>query len=316
VNAVKDGDLLGGDGLGGVVDFDVEVAEALEVVAQAAIAFVEEIFVHCAFLKDGDDAAHALRIDLCAFNHHANGGALVSGEAEVFTMLVRQVGLGLEFDVRLETVLLLVVAQDAVESTVGGVVVDGSAGTKVGVVAELFRGHAGAACDLDGADSCLRSRDDPKGDVDELFFGVGGEGVSDGGLAEAVVGKCAAHLREGAGKLVVGVARAWAELAGALELGVDGGAFCAVDGDGADEGARRAAKGEGDAVVERRTRRPGLTRRVRWQRAGGGCCECRLLGAARPLPGEDGLGAERGDRVRYTFKCDAANGTALPASER
>ena len=82
------------------------------------------------------------------------------------------------------------------------------------------------------------------------FCSGGSDGIRDGRLAESVVGKCAVHLGNGAGKLVGGVARAWIELAGALELCIDGGAFGSVDGDGADKGARLAAEGESDAIVE------------------------------------------------------------------
>ena len=48
-------------GLGLVIDLDVEVALALEVVAQAAVAFVEQVFVDAAFFKDGDEVLDALR---------------------------------------------------------------------------------------------------------------------------------------------------------------------------------------------------------------------------------------------------------------
>ena len=49
-----------------VIHLDVEVAEALIVVAQPAIALVEQILVDAALFKDGNDALDAFRADACA----------------------------------------------------------------------------------------------------------------------------------------------------------------------------------------------------------------------------------------------------------
>ena len=297
-----------------MVDLDVEVAEALKVVAQAAVAFVEQIVVYRAFLKDGDDVTQAIRIDFCALNHYADSGALIGGEAKVLAMLIGQVGFGFEFDVGLEAVLLLVVTQDAVESAVGRVVVDCCAGTKVGVVAELIERHAGIARDIDCANAGLGPGDDMECNVDELFFRVGCLDIVDGGLAESIVGEGAAHFGEGAGELVAGETRAGIKLAGALELRIDGCALCAIDGDSADKGARSAAKGDGDAIVEGRC--VGLDGIVK---AGG---EQFTEAGAKVIFAHwrtFGLGQMAGKREEpiggNSFKADATDGNALPARE-
>jgi hypothetical protein len=148
-----------------------------------------------------------------------------------------------------------------------------------------------------------------------LFLWVGCEGVCNSGLAEAVVGEGAVHLSEGASELGGCVASAGVEPACTLELRVDGGALGSVDGDGADEGARVAAKGDGDAVVE------------------GGCvgldgvveagskelteaAAYRIFVEGRAFRLREMAGKRSEAIGRYTFECDAANEQTMPASER
>jgi hypothetical protein len=52
LHPVDNDDLVGTGGLPVMIDFHVEVAQALEVVAQAAVALVEQVFVHSALLED------------------------------------------------------------------------------------------------------------------------------------------------------------------------------------------------------------------------------------------------------------------------
>ena len=66
---------------------------------------------------------------------------------------------------------------------------------------------------------------------------------------EAVPGQGAAHLFQSMGEFGRGKAGAGRELAGALQLSIDGGALGPFHADGADKGARRAAEDEGHAVL-------------------------------------------------------------------
>jgi hypothetical protein len=153
-----------------------------------------------------------------------------------------------------------------------------------------------------------------KGDVDELFLRVRGEDVADGRLTEAVVGESSVHLGEGAGEFVVGEASARAELGGTLELRVDCGTFCAVDGYGADECARGAKEGDGDSVIECCS--------VSLDGVIKACCEelaeavAHVVNAERRAFCLREMSGKRPKAIRrYSIKEDAANREALPARE-
>ena len=83
LDGIKDVDLIAARRLGFVIDLGIEVAEALKVVAQAAIAFVEQVLVDAAFLKDGDKPLDVLRVHGGAMDFHLDLRPAVGGEAIV-----------------------------------------------------------------------------------------------------------------------------------------------------------------------------------------------------------------------------------------
>lgn len=151
-------------------------------------------------------------------------------------------------------------------------------------------------------------------DVDELFIGARSEDIGNIGLAESIVCEGPAHFSECVRKLVVGESSAWGELACALKLRVDCCAFCAVDCEGADKGARRAAESYGDAIVMRRG--IGLNGVVK---ASGE--ELAEAGAnivfMHRRPCSEGQIGRKGNKAigRHSFKGDAPNRQTFPASE-
>ena len=83
LDCVENADLIARRRLGFVIDLGIEVAETLKVIAQAAVAFVEQVLVDAAFLKDGDEPLDVLRIDGCALNFDLDHRAADGGEAIV-----------------------------------------------------------------------------------------------------------------------------------------------------------------------------------------------------------------------------------------
>ncbi len=69
------------------------------------------------------------------------------------------------------------------------------------------------------------------------------------GCVKAVLGQRQAHLLQSLIEFGGGKTGAGRQLAGALQLRIDGGALGAVHADRTDEGARRPAKDEGHAVL-------------------------------------------------------------------
>jgi hypothetical protein len=98
----------------------------------------------------------------------------------------------------------------------------------------------------------LRSTHHAKGDVDELFFRIGCQGLADLRFMESVVGQGAAHLIQRSGKLGRREAGAGGELAGTVKLSIDGGAGGAVHADGSDKCARRSPENQRDSTVHAR----------------------------------------------------------------
>jgi len=135
--------------LGLVIDLNVEVTLALKEVAQAAVAFIEQIFVDAAFFKDGDEMLDAIRRDGSAFDFNLDDGPAIGGEAIVDCFGGAVVFGGFKFDVGLKAVLLLILAQHAIEGAVDDVVIDMSAGAQICMATEFFKGHAGVAGDDD-----------------------------------------------------------------------------------------------------------------------------------------------------------------------
>ena len=111
-----------------MIDLDVKVTQALKVVAQAAIALVEQVFVHAAFFKDRDEMLDALRFEACALHFDLDDGAAIGGEAVVDGLGGGVVLRRLKLDVGLKPVLPLKLAQYAIEGAIDGVVIDVSAG--------------------------------------------------------------------------------------------------------------------------------------------------------------------------------------------
>jgi cytosine/adenosine deaminase-related metal-dependent hydrolase len=132
-----------------VIDFDVEVTLALKEIAQAAVAFIEQVFVDAAFFKDGDQMLDAISRDGSAFDFNLNDRPTIGGEAVVDRFGGAVVFSGFELDVGLKAILLLILAQHAIESAIDDVVIDMSAGAQICMAAEFFEGHAGIAGDDD-----------------------------------------------------------------------------------------------------------------------------------------------------------------------
>ena len=118
----------------------------------------------------------------------------------------------------------------------------------MGVAAELLNTQAGVAGDLDVADASLYAGVDLELDIDKLTVGMGSEGLLEDGLVEAVLSHGLLHLLERGSEPCLRVAGSGDELAGALELGVEGRSLGSVDADDSEEDAGSAAKDEVDAV--------------------------------------------------------------------
>ena len=132
-----------------VIDFDVEVALALKEVAQAAVAFIEQIFVDAAFFKDGDEMLDAIRRDGSAFDFNLDDGPAIGGEAIVDCFGGAVVFGGFKLDIGFKPVLLLIFAEHAIEGAINYVVIDVSAGAQICMAAEFVEAHAGVAGDDD-----------------------------------------------------------------------------------------------------------------------------------------------------------------------
>ena len=66
-----------------MIHLHVEVAHALVVIAQPAIALVEQILVDGAFFEDGNHMPDAFRAHVGAFDQHLDLRSPVGGETEV-----------------------------------------------------------------------------------------------------------------------------------------------------------------------------------------------------------------------------------------
>ncbi len=83
-----------------------------------------------------------------------------------------------------------------------------------------------------------------KDEVDELFIGVRCEGGGYCRLVESVFGHGLPHLLERVVEFGLRKTGAGRELAGALQLRIQGGAFGTVDADSSDKDARRTLEDE------------------------------------------------------------------------
>ena len=168
-------------GLLQVTDLYVKVTEALIVVAEAAIAFVEKILVHTAFFKDRNDVFDAVLADGRTLDEHFYDGSPIGGETEVNFLAGRIVFFGDDLDLGFHAVLTLIVLEHAAECAIAGVVVNEHASSQVGIMAEFGNAHSRVAGDLNLADAGLLPRDRLEGNVDELIVWVRREGGSDSG---------------------------------------------------------------------------------------------------------------------------------------
>ena len=139
----------------------VKVTEALIVVAEAAIALIEQVLVDAAFFKDGNDVLDAVRADVRALDEDFDDRAAIGGETEVDFLGGGIVFLGDDLDFSLHPILALVVLEHAGEGAIAGIVIDVRAGSEVRVAAKLRHAHSRVAGDLDLADACLRCRRRP-----------------------------------------------------------------------------------------------------------------------------------------------------------
>src|SRR5579859_6701168 len=134
-----------------MTDLDIEVAEALEIIPEAAIAFVEQVLVDASFFIDWNDVLGSIGADGCALHLHLDDGAANSGEDEVDFP-----GGGIvfgrdNFDFGFHALLALVVLEHAGEGAVAGVVIDVGAGLEMCMAAKLLYGHTRVSGDLDVA---------------------------------------------------------------------------------------------------------------------------------------------------------------------
>ena len=155
-----------------VVHLHVEVAQPLIVVAQAAIAFVQQILVHGAFLVNGNQPLDPVGANLHALHAHPYHRPAIGREAEVGVLCLRYVLLALQLHVGLQPLLLLVVLQHAFQGAIGGVVRNLGAGLQMAAPPELRRRHAGVAADCYLAHTGLRAWRYVKVNVDKLFVGA------------------------------------------------------------------------------------------------------------------------------------------------
>src|SRR5271168_3905024 len=137
---------------GGVLNFAIDVTAALEIVADVAAAFGEQILVHGAFLEDGDELLEAAGGELDADDLEFDGGA------------------GGDFQVDGSGVLR-------------GVVIAGAGGNARGIEAALEKPVANALRALFQAGGGERLMRLEPGGMNEIGGRIGG-GVCDGQLAE------------------------------------------------------------------------------------------------------------------------------------
>ena len=194
----KNVDEIGARRLGLMIDLSVKVTKALKIVAQAAIAFVEQVLVHAALFKDGDEMLDAIRFNGSALDFDLDYGAAIGGKAIVDRLGRGVVLRGLELDVGFKPALLLELAEYAIEGVIDGIVVDMSANAQPCVAAECIEAHAGVACDRYRAHARPYSRDHAKSDVGELLIGVGRYGLRDRRTEITVLLERGAHLIHGA----------------------------------------------------------------------------------------------------------------------
>ena len=181
-----------------MIDLGVKVTKALKIVAQAAVAFVEQVLVHAAFFKDGDEMLDAIRFNGSALDFDLDDGAAIGGKAIVDGFGGGVILRGFELDVGFKPALLLELAEYAIEGAIDGIVVDMSANAQPGVAAECLEAHAGVARDRNLAHARPYSRDHAKRDVGELLIGVGRYGLRDRRIEIAVLLERGAHLIHGA----------------------------------------------------------------------------------------------------------------------
>ena len=294
-----------------MIDSRIEVAEALIVVAQAAIAFIEQVLVDAALLIDGDEVFDALGVDACAVHLDAHHRPAIGGKLIVDGLRGMVVDRGFELDLGLKAILFLIGAEHAIERAIYGVVIDVRDLPEMRVEAELVDGHAGIACDRDLTDTRTRSRDHAKRDVGKLFLGTWGDGLRDDRFVVAVLLQRGAHLLDGADHLFLRQAGSRIQLAGPLQLHIHGGANGAVYADGPDKRARSPGENQSHAI--RLTRAAHLNGVVE---AGGiELAQTALqivLGQRRSF----GLGQMAGKRLELiggdAFERDAAHRKALP----
>ncbi len=241
-------DLVAARRLGFVIDLGIEVAEALKVVAQAAVAFVEQVLVDASFLKDGDEPFDALRVNAGALDVDFHHRSAVGGKAEVDGFRRRIVRRGFELDLSLQAILFLKRAKHTIEGSIDGVVVQVGAGAQMGMAAECFQVHPGIAIDRNRANACPRPRDHVKRNVGELLVRVGRHRLRDGRFVIAILLERGAHLCNGAKHPGLSQAGSGFKLAGALQLGVHGGSGGSVHAHDSDESPRGSKKNQRHAA--------------------------------------------------------------------
>ena len=244
--------MLLGD-LGLVIDLGVKITQALKVIAQAAVALVEQIFVDAAFLKDGDEMLDAIRFEGSALDFDLDDGAAIGGEAIVDGFGGAVILRGFELDVGFKPALPLELAEHAIEGAIDGIVVDMSANPQPGVAEECLEAHAGVARDRNLPHARPDSRDHAKSDIGELLIGVRRNGLRDRRFKIAVLLKRGAHLIHSAQHFGLRQAGSGFELRGALELRVHRRPDGSVDSDRPDESARGSEKDQRHAARLART---------------------------------------------------------------
>ena len=166
---VEDRHLVGVGSLLFMLHLRIEIALALVIVPQAAIALVQQVLVHAALLEDRNHPAEVIRVDACSLDLHLDDRPPVGGKPVIDSLRLRVELLGFELDLSFQPLLALVILEHPGQGPVAGFAVHERTGFQVRMGPEGLPAHARVACHLQGAHARLPPGDDVKGNVNELL---------------------------------------------------------------------------------------------------------------------------------------------------
>lgn len=167
----------------------VKVAFGLQVVAQVAAAFVQQVVVHRVFLVHRHQALQLALADLLAVGADGDGGAFVHLEVVIQAIALRMVVAVGEQHLGFQVVVLLVVLAQTLQRAGDVLSAHPIAGLQLGQAAHLVAGNAGIAQNADYAHARQFAGFDVKGHVHLARVFVWVQGIADGGLVVAVIGE-------------------------------------------------------------------------------------------------------------------------------